>query len=487
MAQSELQSQDDTRERLLGAARALVLRGDNKFSVSAVCAEAGVDRMAFRTCFAGRTALMAALMQGAPREEFPAAVEAVPVTSFEASEPVVPEPVAAPMPDAWLERRLRVFERALNTLEEKAETRAREQARVIVLLEERLLQLEGKPISAAASETAPPVVEQVKEVLIHAPEPRIEQTALAAPVSEKTQAPVMLSIETQTPAISKEQMAEVLQTAREAARAAAVPQEPPKKQLFANLRLRWLAIGGLSLIALFVCAGLTLGDAARATQNYGGAGMVEDGTAHRHVAADALGRTIARADAGDMRAQTLLALSYVRGEGLPADATAAVRWSVAAAHAGQPVAQYLLGALYARGDGVMADPKRAFRYFSAAAEKGNLKAMHNLGIAYAQGIGTAKDEAKAAKWFTLAAERGYVDSAFDLAVMYERGLGVVQNLTQAMKWYAVAGRAGDKPSKARVEFLRGQLNAADARLASNTAQNFTPLPAIATANTLPSF
>ncbi|HEY4076742.1 MAG TPA: tetratricopeptide repeat protein [Rhizomicrobium sp.] len=480
MAQSELQSHDDTRERLLEAARALVLRGDNKFSVSAVCAEAGVDRMTFRNCFPGRTALMAALMQEVPtpKEDLAAAIEAVSVTPSQ-----VPEPVVASMPDAWLERRLRVFERALNTLEEKAETRAREQARVIVQLEERLSLLEGKPVFAP---TVPaPMPEPAKEVLVRTPELRIEKPS-QVPEPEKTQASLMLSVEPQTPAVSKEQMAEVLQAAREAARAAAVPDEQPKKRFFANLRLRWLAIGGSSLVALFICVGLMLGDTARATQT-AGEGMGEDGTAHRHVAANALQRTIARADAGDIRAQTLLALSYVRGEGLPADATAAVRWSAAAAHAGQPVAQYLLGALYARGDGVKVDPKRAFRYFSTAAAKGNLKAMHNLGIAYAQGIGTARNDAKAAKWFTLAAERGYVDSAFDLAVMYERGLGVAQNLKQAMKWYAVAGQAGDKPSRARVEFLRGQMNAADAHLASNTAQNFAPLPAIAAANALPSF
>jgi TPR repeat protein len=484
MAQSELQSRDDTRERLLEAARMLVLHGDNKFSVSAVCAEAGVDRMTFRTHFPGRTALMAALMQDAPasKEDIAAAIEAAPVAPPEMPEPVVREPVTVPMPDAWLERRLRVFERALNSLEEKAETRAHEQARTIVLLEERLSVLEGKPVAASAMAVAEPV----KEVLVSASAPRIEEPSQAAPEPEKTPASLMLAATPQTPAISKEQMAEVLQAARDAARAAAIPEEPPKTR-FGSLRLRWLAIGGLSLVALFVCAGLILGDTARATQNPGDADMAEDAVAHRHVAANALDRIIARADAGDIRAQTLLALSYVRGKGLPADAIAAVRWSAAAAHAGQPVAQYLLGALYAHGDGVKADPKRAFRYFSVAAGKGNLKAMHNLGIAYAQGIGTAKDEAKAAQWFTLAAERGYVDSAFDLAVMYERGLGVGQNLKQAMKWYAVAGQAGDQPSRARTEFLRGQMNATDARLAANTARNFAPLPAIAAANTLPSF
>jgi localization factor PodJL len=113
--------------------------------------------------------------------------------------------------------------------------------------------------------------------------------------------------------------------------------------------------------------------------------------------------------------------------------------------------------------------------------------MHNLAIAYAQGLGTRKDEAKAADWFAAAAMRGYVDSAFDLAVLYERGLGVRQDLKQALKWYGIAALAGDKPSRARADFLRGQVTARDARLAANAAQSFAPLPPLAAANTLPRF
>src|ERR1700761_4638839 len=63
MGHGEIQIADDTRERLIETARAMVLRGDNKFSVSTLCNEAGVARAEFRNHFTGKTALMAAVMQ----------------------------------------------------------------------------------------------------------------------------------------------------------------------------------------------------------------------------------------------------------------------------------------------------------------------------------------------------------------------------------------------------------------------------------------
>jgi TPR repeat protein len=281
---------------------------------------------------------------------------------------------------------------------------------------------------------------------------------------------------------SKEELAGMLQSAREKARAAAQIQPPPPSN---NARMRWLAIGALSLVALFVIVGFSLGKNA-----LGGSANAQekiknsDGVSYRHVAGNMLAKTTALADAGDTRAQARLALAYLRGQGSAGDANAALLWSLSAARAGNPVAQYLLGALYQQGDHVKADPGIAFAWFSRAAEKGNLKAMHNLAIAYAQGLGTTKDEAKATLWFTRAAERGYVDSAFDLAVLYERGTGVAQDMKQALKWYGIAALAGDVPSKARADFLRGQMKAADIKLADNAAMAFAPLPALSEANSL---
>jgi TPR repeat protein len=507
MGHSETQIADDTRNRLIETARAMVLRGDNKFSIATLCNQAGVNRSQFRANFGSRTALMAAVMQEQASQ--PVAVAVLPAVQ-PVPEPQAPhrtlnetpnqtpkaeQELSVPTPDAWLERRLRVFERALMALEARADATTREHARVIAQLEEKLTALNGaeaerrlasrpvvpEPVEAApASEAAPvPRTEFVEEAGAPAQEAR-QPEEVKKPVAEFL-AIAPLPVAT----LSKEEMADVLQSARDKARAAAAAllknEDQPRDK---NRRVRWLAIGALSLVVLFLCIGLTLGNTASATQNGRVAQWQGSGVSYRHAAQGALAQTIASADFGDAKAEARLALAYLHGQGTARDASAALRWSAAAAQSGQPVAQYLLGALYQQGEAVKADPARAFAWFALAAAKGNLKAMHNLAIAYAEGLGTPKDEAKAAQWFTRAAERGYVDSAFDLAVMYERGAGVVQDPRQALKWYAIAAAAGDQPSKARADFLRGQMKPGDAKLAADAAMAFAPLPALPAANML---
>jgi localization factor PodJL len=507
----------------------MVLRGDSKFSVTSLCAEAGVERIQFRIYFSGKTALMAALMARPASAADPVAQlqpeAAAPIVSQPISEPVVEAPASESQalqpvskaektsepgvstPDAWLERRLRVFERALNALEAKADTAAREQARAIAQLQE---QLDRTVLSPPAAEAAPLAASVFKPtsalqrfettVVAFAPapkpvrEPRVELAAqesepaapeMAPENAQEIQAPAAIRPELELPALppatdaaaSKEEMADVLQIAREKARAAVEIQDtpqPPRKQT------RWWTVGAVALAALSLCVGLSLGRNFLA--NNANAHPQSDGVTQRHQASVPLAKTTALADAGNPRAQARLALAYLRGQGSAGDANAALLWAMSAAKAGDPVAQYLLGALYQQGDHVKADPDQAFVWFSRAAEKGNLKAMHNLAIAYAHGYGTPKDDAQAVEWFTRAAERGYVDSAFDLAVFYERGIGVRQDLKQSLKWYGVAAMAGDAPSKDRAVSLRREMKPADVKLADAAAMAFAPLPALTDAN-----
>ena len=444
--------QDEDKRKLMDAARTLLARGEDKFSITGLCAEAGVDREAFRDHFTGKAALLAAL-------------ETQPAAEPQEDSKAVQEP-GIPTPDAWLERRLRVLERALSALEAKSEATARDHARAIADLEDKLIKIglrreEMRARTPLPGEAAAPQAEAAAMEPAPAPEAPAAEILAIAPV------PVV------TP--SREEMADVLRVAR--GKAHAVPEEPAPKK---NWRLRWLAIGCLSLAVLFVCIGLSMGNSAGAVAS----DLEGGGVSHRHVAGNGMARTIAQADAGDAHAAARLALAYIKGAGVARDAQAALRWSQAGAQAGLPFAQYLLGTLYDGGEGVAADHAQAFKLYAAAADEGNLKAMHNLAIAYAEGLGTAKDEGKAAEWFARAAERGYLDSAFDLAVLYERGAGVPQDLKQALKWYAVAAFAGDVPSQARVAFLRTQMKSGDVSLAMNAAGSFMPLPSRDGANSL---
>lgn len=481
---------DPRRSRLLEAAKAMVLAGNKDFSIADLCREAGVERDIFHDHFAGKTALLAALMR-----DFPAGAPQ-PSASAQSSSPIskadtTPEPSVS-APDEWFERRLRVFERALTTLEAKAETTAREQARVIAELQARL---ESAPSlrsvtassapEAAQAESLEPVLAiydamQTEMAALHpAPGAAIEEPASVRPATDET-APAEMKAD-QADKTGPEIIAMPAALRHGGKPAPDLEAIAAPKRAKADTRIRLMAIAAALLVAAFVSIGFLLG---RDMLDTNAQARTADGVAHRQIAQTTIHKTKALADAGDARAQARLALAYLRGQGSTADADAALLWCMSAAKAGNPVAQYVLGALYQQGDHVPADPALAVQWFSRAAEKGNLKAMHNLAIAYAQGVGTPKDDAKAAEWFTRAAERGYVNSAFDLGVLYERGEGVPQDLKQALKWYGIAAFAGDQPSKERVDFLKGQMKAADIKLATNAAMAFSPLPAPEDANTL---
>ena len=247
MEQKGALEETDLRSRLLETARAMVLRGEPKFSISALCAEAQVPRTAFREHFSGKTQLMAALMADAASPVAAPAAEAVPApvpvqapAPVQAAEPL-PKAAAEPAvstPDAWLERRLRVFERALTSLEAKAEAAGREQARVIAELEEKLARinpaaderrLEQRPVPSPApvAEPAPagrmssrwkiswrtrPAAKTRKRRKMDADAPEPEKNAALLEIAP---APTM--------SLSREEMAEVVQLARGRVRAAARP------------------------------------------------------------------------------------------------------------------------------------------------------------------------------------------------------------------------------------------------------------------------
>ena len=199
--------------------------------------------------------------------------------------------------------------------------------------------------------------------------------------------------------------------------------------------------------------------------------MTNSGVTHRHVAQKGVARLVALADSGDAGAQTVLAMDYLKGNGVASNDDAARRWSMAAASQGQPLAEYLLGTLYLEGQ---RNESEAARWFLAAAAQGNVKAMHNLAIAYAEGQGVQKDPSEAVKWFVRAAEQGYRDSQFDLGVVYERGLGVPQSARAALKWYLIAAAQGDAPSAARATFLKNQMDAMETKQAVIEAASFMP-------------
>lgn len=191
------------------------------------------------------------------------------------------------------------------------------------------------------------------------------------------------------------------------------------------------------------------------------------------------------ANAGQAKAQEVLGLAYLDGDGVAVNEAEGAKWLQRAAAHGEAVAAYRLGTLYERGHGVAADPAKAAQWYAVAAKAGNRKAMHNLAVAYAQGAGVQKDMALAAQWFSRAANLGLADSQFNLAVLYERGLGVSQSLDQAYRWYAIAAAQGDAGSRTRMDAIATQLNADDKAAAEKSAAIFQAAPLDRAANAPP--
>jgi localization factor PodJL len=460
-------SSDAARAVLLSAARALMAENAN-FSVKALLTKANVTRAQFRRHFAGKAELLSALA-GQDVKELSDILEAVQPVRQSLRAAVGAPALAPPAPaaDQWLERRLRVFERALAALEKRQQQSEQSLTQALARLQEKLDAPAAIPVAQAAAmaepvpapQAEPPAPEETPEEPVCAGVAQAEESA----VPEKSE-----------PAVSEKEIQDFIAHAREAAKHAAALAEaaPPPVR-----KTPWLAWGGAAMaLLLLLGVGLLLTGGA-----FGhGRPVAGSGVSHRQVAQGALPRMLALADNGDAEAQSKLALAYLRGNsGVAEDEKAALRWARAAAAQGQPVAQYLLGTLYLEPG---RDQREAVRWFSQAAGQGNIKAMHNLAIAYAEGLGVAADPQTAVTWFVRAAEQGYRDSQFDLAVMYERGTGVPQDAVAALKWYRIAAAQGDAPSAARAQFLMTQLKAADVNAAMDAAAAFAPKPSVRAAN-----
>ena len=365
-----IQNNAGDRAALIAAARAQMGRDDTTdFDVGALCSAAGVPRTEFHRYFSDRDELITAVL-----EEDVAQLQVIADT---AAAERMPRAVAngaaitapAPSSDAWLERRLRVFERALSALEARQDKTEQLLNRSVALLEEKLARpAEERPAQPQAALPDPAPLPAFRTSL--------DTEARPAPAVAK---PLPLPDLDPQPAVSPEEMEGLLENARRAARDAATVEEEPVE---AKSVPRWMTWAGLGLVLVTAAGALVLAHTMGVR-----AGNIE----HRQTVQPPLARVTARADSGDPRSQTKLALAYLQGAHAKSDLPAALRWGLAAAKQGDPMAQYLIATFYADGNGVTSDSRQAFQWFEAAALRGNLKAMHDLAIAYDQGRGTARN------------------------------------------------------------------------------------------------
>ena len=160
---------------------------------------------------------------------------------------------------------------------------------------------------------------------------------------------------------------------------------------------------------------------------------------------------LGRANAGDLDAQTQVALKYLRGDGVPPSPADAFAWAQKAALKNHAQAQALLGAMLHRGVGAEKNDRQARAWYIRSAAQGNGEAQAIAGIMHHVGQGGPVDLARAALFFRQAAERGVPVAQYYLSVMLERGEGVPPDLPAAYMWRSIAierARAGARASAA---------------------------------------
>ncbi len=157
------------------------------------------------------------------------------------------------------------------------------------------------------------------------------------------------------------------------------------------------------------------------------------------------------AQAGNVKAQILLARRYYRGDGVEKDLVQAVAWWRKAADQGDASAQFALGGAYADGDGVAKDAAQAIAWWTRAAESGDTNAQFMLGVSHEKGrMGLDKDAAKAVEWWRKAAALGDSAAQFNIGVMYANGEGVPKNDITAAEWFVEAAANGHVDAQAAI-------------------------------------
>jgi TPR repeat protein len=433
--------------------------------------------------------------------------------------------IELPRVDAWLERRLRVFERALADIEtrlEKAE-RGSERAQGLVAEGMRDLQFQVDAADRRQRESIENIARRTEtsdqrlrgsiaelramlnesfglppDAPMQSPENSLRYE-VAEHHLEMPQPPVTITDEEPSATdISRQPSESFLAAARRAANAAAQLAEAEHAAngpLMGGMRwaeddgarrklyTRYLMGGAAFLVLILLGAGMVLRHDATNTKPVRAVAALPAPVKRPMQASAPLDRLSVLANAGNANAELVVGLKYLQST--PANDSEAAFWLHRAADAHQAVAQYFLGTLYEHGKGVGADAAKAVQWYEAAAAQGNRKAMHRLGVAYAEGTGVTKDLTQSAGWFAKAANAGLVDAQFNLAVLYERGQGVPQSLLDAYKWYAIAAAQGDVESRSRVEALATQLSPDDVAAAERTVQGFVPTAVDPRANIAP--
>ena len=162
----------------------------------------------------------------------------------------------------------------------------------------------------------------------------------------------------------------------------------------------------------------------------------------------------AAAENGDVKAQMMLGVRYLKGEGVSRDEKEALKWIRLAAEQNVATAQNMVALYYATGNSIPVNYEEAVKWFRLAAEQGFAESQYSLGLCYANGTGVSKDAKEAVRFYRLAAEQGHGPAAYALGHCYSNGNGVPKDDVEAMKWLHLAAVYGDDRALPELTILK---------------------------------
>jgi len=489
---------DSQKKRVLKIARALIGRDGTAFTVAALCEECGLSRAQFRRLYPTKAKLLDALAKEVAEKSKP---KSVAVKTREIKED-------------FLDRRLRVLEKAITSLETRLDTGKRQDSEPPVVAPSeisvvgtvsfqkkpdapspRLSTLEA-PVSAIAVSGPSPATEAISPAPeisgLAAPEPiaaaetalKIEVAAISrepagqdnSPESvPEPELPPILEIPPIVEELAPEQEAvsairegfpytpvfepEVMRAILNKARAQvgkAVEAEPAQRPSFLESRNLTLYVSVAAVVFGLLIGVLSSHHVSRIIPR------PTSSFAQKTNPVAQIAQKPAFTQQASAGAQTFIVINAT-GDGNPVSER--VQSLAVQAARGDARSQSKLALAYLRGDGVGIDQAAAIGWSQLAAAQGEPSAQFMLGTLYANGI--KPDPQLAVRWFAAAAQRGNVKAMHNLAIAYLNGHGVSKNTSAAVNWFGKAATAGyrDSAFDLAVLYERGEGVPQDLKLA----------------------
>ncbi|KAF9900243.1 hypothetical protein EC991_007696 [Linnemannia zychae] len=130
-------------------------------------------------------------------------------------------------------------------------------------------------------------------------------------------------------------------------------------------------------------------------------------------------------------------------------------WCRKAANQNHGPAQAFMGVYYLRGFGVPKDASQASEWYFKAVERSGGAVEHCLAQMHEEGDGVPQDDSKAFEWYLKSAEQGWNASQLKVANRYENGEGIPANREKAIEWYTKAFKDGNQDAKVALDRLTG--------------------------------